>query len=89
MKSCTLIQYVRRSILSEFLRGAESFPHPKSNVVVTNVVFVNVVVANVVVANVVVLTLLLLTRIHYCGDNSVFDDQTLSCLYYDEKHRPF
>jgi hypothetical protein len=39
--------------------------------------------------DVVVLTLLLLTRIHYCGDNSVFDDQTLSCLYYDEKHRPF
>jgi hypothetical protein len=34
------------------------------------------------------LTLFLL-RIHYCGDNSVFDDQTLSCLYYDEKHRPF
>jgi hypothetical protein len=63
---------------SKFIHGAESFPHLKSNVVVANVV-----------ASVVVLTLLLLTRIHYCGDNSVFDDQTLSCLYYDEKHRPF
>merc|ERR1719228_626222 len=25
-------------------------------------------------------------RIHYCGDNSVFDSQTLSCLYYEDKH---
>merc|ERR1719228_3135191 len=24
-------------------------------------------------------------RIHYCGDNSVFDPQTLSCLYYEDK----
>ena len=24
-------------------------------------------------------------RIHYCGDNSVFDAQTLSCLYYEDK----
>merc|ERR1711862_318663 len=25
-------------------------------------------------------------RIHYCGDNSVFDSQTLTCIYYEEKH---
>lgn len=24
-------------------------------------------------------------RIHYCGDNSVFDSQTLTCIYYEEK----
>lgn len=28
-------------------------------------------------------------RIHYCGDNSIFDDQNLTCLYYDEKSQPF
>ena len=25
-------------------------------------------------------------RIHYCGDNSVFDSQTLTCIYYEQKH---
>merc|ERR1712242_686638 len=25
-------------------------------------------------------------RIHYCGDNSVFDSQTLTCIYYEDKH---
>jgi len=25
-------------------------------------------------------------RIHYCGDNSLFDPQTLSCLNYEPEH---
>merc|ERR1712244_165304 len=25
-------------------------------------------------------------RIHYCGDNSVFDSQSLTCIYYEDKH---
>ena len=25
-------------------------------------------------------------RIQYCGDNSVFDPQTLSCLYLEPQH---
>jgi len=25
-------------------------------------------------------------RIHYCGDSSVFDSQTLTCIYYEDKH---
>ena len=25
-------------------------------------------------------------RIHYCGDNSLFDSQTLTCIYYEDKH---